>query len=83
MGRGDSYLVRKDERELELVADGLGVATTSAELGERAGSLGGAKSGSESSTSNHVRRMNSVRRRKGKGRRWKVEGGDDDEQQPP
>ena len=45
--------MRKDERKLELVANGLGVTTTSTELGERAGSLGGSESGSDGGTSDH------------------------------
>lgn len=52
-GGDDSYLVGKDEGELQLVADSLGVTTTSAELGERAGSLGGSESGSDGGTSDH------------------------------
>lgn len=48
--------MRKDERELELVADSLGVTTAGTELRERAGSLGGSESGSDGGTSNHYER---------------------------
>lgn len=49
--------MRKDERELQLVADGLSVAAAGAELRQRRGSLRGAKGGSEGGTSDHVCRM--------------------------